>query len=141
MTFIKYLINYTEIFSTLSCRSCSDKVAASPLLSSPLVSTEDYLSLLTSACPGREWNLAAVLLTSLLGRRKNRERVHMVRDMTGHSLQFSFHGDDQLQTCLALTDVSPDLPEDDQTGAGVLSRQASQVSAVLVSVERLALRH
>ena len=44
MTFIKYLINYTEIFSTLSCRSCSDKVAASPLLSSPLVSTEDDLS-------------------------------------------------------------------------------------------------
>ena len=65
----------------------------------------------------------------------------MVRDMTGHSLQFSFHGDDQLQTCLALPDVSPDLPQDDQTGAGVLSRQASQVSAVFVPVERLTLRH
>ena len=96
---------------------------------------------MTSARPGREWHLAVVLLTSLLGRRKNRERFHIVRDMTGHPLQFSLHGDDQLQTCLALTDVSPDLPEDDQTGTGVLSRQASQVSAVLVPVERLTLRH
>ena len=39
MTFIKYLINYTEIFSTLSCRSCSDKVAASPLPWSPQKTT------------------------------------------------------------------------------------------------------
>ena len=65
----------------------------------------------------------------------------MVRDMAGHSLQLPLHGDDQLQTCLALTDVSPDLPEDDQTGAGVLSCQASQVSAVFVPVERLTLCH
>ena len=62
----------------------------------------------------------------------------MVRDMAGHSLQLPLHGDDQLQACLALPDVSPGLPEDDQTGPGVLSCQSAQLSAVAVSVERLA---
>lgn len=65
----------------------------------------------------------------------------MVRDMAGHSLQLPLHGDDQLQACLALPDVPPDLSEDVEAGAGVLSRQSSQVPAVFVSVVRLAHSH
>ena len=65
----------------------------------------------------------------------------MVRDMAGHSLQLLLYGDDQLQACLALPDVPPDLSEDVEAGAGVLSRQSSQVPAVFVSVVRLAHSH
>ena len=96
--------------------------------------------------PGREGKLTVVLLTSLLLRKRfSRTLLHSVRDMTchttGHSLQFSLHGDDELQTGLAPPDVPPDLPEDVQTGPGVLSCQSAQLSAVVVSVERMAHCH
>ena len=66
----------------------------------------------------------------------------MTGHTAGHSLQFSLHGDDQLQTGLAPPDIPPDLSEYLQTGPGVLSCcQSSQFSAGAVSVERLAHCH
>ena len=65
-------------------------------------------------------------------------RLHTDCDMTSHSLQFSLHGDDQLETGLAGPDVPPDLSQDLQAGPGVLSGQSCQLPAVLVSVVWLA---
>ena len=45
----------------------------------------------------------------------------MTGHTAGHSLHFSLHGDDQLQTGLAPPNIPPDLSEDLQTGPGVLS--------------------